>query len=58
MFTDLSRLFLARAAEKFRDYPFVEFTLLDAERPFPEQGVGARAFDLVIASNALHAAAS
>jgi acyl transferase domain-containing protein/SAM-dependent methyltransferase/acyl carrier protein len=55
VYTDLSRLFLSRAADKFRDFPFVEYTLLDAERPFPEQGVPAGAFDLVIASNALHA---
>jgi acyl transferase domain-containing protein/acyl carrier protein len=55
VFTDLSRLFMTRAAEKFRDYPFVEYRLLDAERPFAPQGVPARSFDLVVASNVLHA---
>jgi len=55
VFTDLSRLFMARAADKFRDYPFVEYSLLDAELPFPPQGVPADSFDLVLASNALHA---
>ena len=55
VFTDLSRLFMARAAETFRDYPFVEYTLLDAEKPFAPQGLAPGSFDLVIASNALHA---
>ncbi len=55
VFTDLSRLFMARAAEKFRDFPFVEYVLLDAERPLTEQGMPARSFDLVLASNVLHA---
>ena len=55
VFTDLSRLFMTRAAEKFRDFPFVEYSVLDAEKPFEAQGVPARAFDLVVASNVLHA---
>ena len=38
VFTDLSPLFLARAADKFKEHSFVEYSLLDAEQPFPKQG--------------------
>ena len=55
LFTDLSRLFLDRAAAKFAGYPFVEYSLLDAEKPFAPQAVPEHAFDLVIAANVLHA---
>jgi NADPH:quinone reductase-like Zn-dependent oxidoreductase/NAD(P)-dependent dehydrogenase (short-subunit alcohol dehydrogenase family)/SAM-dependent methyltransferase len=55
VFTDLSPLFLARAEEGFRDYPFVEYKLLDIERDPAAQGMRAETFDLVIAANVLHA---
>ncbi len=55
VFTDLSRLFLDRAAEKFARHPFVEYAVLDAEKPVTSQGFPAHAFDLVLASNVLHA---
>ena len=55
VFTDLSRLFLDRAAAKFAGYPFVEYALLDAEKPFAAQGIPEHGFDLVLASNVLHA---
>jgi len=55
VFTDLSRLFLDRAAAKFAGYPFVEYALLDAESSFAAQGIPEHGFDLVLASNVLHA---
>jgi acyl transferase domain-containing protein len=55
LFTDISPLFLAQAQETFRDFPFVEYQTLDAERDPLAQGLKAGAFDLVIASNVLHA---
>jgi SAM-dependent methyltransferase len=55
VFTDLSRLFLDRAAAKFAGYAFVEYALLDAERPFGPQGLPEHGFDVVLASNVLHA---
>jgi acyl transferase domain-containing protein/NAD(P)-dependent dehydrogenase (short-subunit alcohol dehydrogenase family)/acyl carrier protein len=54
-FTDVSLLFLTRARDEFRDYPFASFELLDIEKPPGAQGFGERSFDLIIAANALHA---
>jgi acyl transferase domain-containing protein/acyl carrier protein len=54
-FTDVSRLFLSRAEEKFAAYPFVSYQLLDIESDAAAQGFAAREFDIVIAANVLHA---
>jgi len=56
-FTDLSPLFLERAAEQFAPFPFVRHALLDIEREPAEQGFAPRAYDIVIAANVLHATA-
>ena len=56
-YTDMSKLFMARAAEKFRAYPFVHYELLDIERDPSEQGFQPHSFDMVIASNVIHATA-
>ncbi|MEO8804850.1 MAG: type I polyketide synthase [Burkholderiaceae bacterium] len=56
-FTDLSPLFLERAAEQFAAYPFVRHALLDIERSPLEQGFEAGQYDIVIAANVLHATA-
>ncbi|MEM6714347.1 MAG: SDR family NAD(P)-dependent oxidoreductase, partial [Cyanobacteria bacterium P01_C01_bin.147] len=56
VFTDVSPLFLAKAQERFRDYPWVQYELLDIERSLIEQGFQ-EPFDLVIAANVLHATA-
>jgi acyl transferase domain-containing protein/SAM-dependent methyltransferase/acyl carrier protein len=56
-FTDLSPLFLDRAAEQFAAYPFVRRALLDIERDPLEQGFQAGVYDIVIAANVLHATA-
>ncbi len=54
-FTDVGALFTTRAAEKFRDYPFLTYQVLDIERDPAEQGFEGRQYDLVIAANVLHA---
>lgn len=51
-FTDVSGLFLALAAERFRDYPFLTYRQLDIENP---QEFEPHSFDILIASNVLHA---
>ncbi len=56
-FTDVSPLFLERAAEQFRDYPFMQRALLDIERDPLAQGFQAGGYDIVIAANVLHATA-
>ncbi|MFN3647967.1 MAG: type I polyketide synthase [Armatimonadota bacterium] len=57
VFTDVSPAFLAQAQRQFSLYPFVTFQRLDLERAPEEQGFEAGGFDLVLASNVLHATA-
>jgi len=54
-FTDISPFFLARAQERFRDYPFLSFSALDLEKDPASQGLEGEQFDLVIAANVVHA---
>jgi SAM-dependent methyltransferase len=54
-FTDLSELFLRRAQDRFKEYPFVRYGLLDVEQDPANQGLPAHGVDLVIATNVLHA---
>jgi acyl transferase domain-containing protein/NADPH:quinone reductase-like Zn-dependent oxidoreductase/acyl carrier protein len=53
-FTDISQLFLSRAEEKLRSFPFVQFHRLDLEASFDTQGIPAGTFDVVIAADVLH----
>ncbi len=57
VFTDVSPLFLAKAKEKFREFDFVHYQTLDIERSPLAQNFSAHQFDIVIATNALHATA-
>ncbi|HEY0834876.1 MAG TPA: SDR family NAD(P)-dependent oxidoreductase, partial [Azospirillum sp.] len=55
-YTDLSKAFLFHAEERFvGDYPFVRPCLFDVEKPLAGQGVAAGQYDMVIATNVLHA---
>lgn len=54
--TDKSRAFLPAARQEFGEYSWVEFGVLDLDEDFGKQGWEAGSFDLIIASNALHAA--
>ncbi len=54
-FTDIGALFVARARERFGATPGMRFATLDLERNLVEQGFPAGHFDLVIASNVVHA---
>ncbi|HEX5874684.1 MAG TPA: SDR family NAD(P)-dependent oxidoreductase, partial [Pyrinomonadaceae bacterium] len=55
VFTDVSNLFLYKARQKFQGYAFINYKLLDIERDPREQGFELHQFDVVIASNVLHA---
>jgi microcystin synthetase protein McyG len=55
VFTDVSRLFVSSAAERFGAYPYVRYEVLDIERDPATQGFGGGTFDLVVAANVLHA---
>jgi acyl transferase domain-containing protein/acyl carrier protein len=54
-FTDVGPLFLARARERFGNFKFVSFQTLDMERDPQQQGFAGRQFDIIIASNVIHA---
>lgn len=55
VFSDVSRLFLAQAREKFAAWPFVRYQALDVERDPETQGFPGHSFDLIVAANVLHA---
>ena len=54
LFTDISRFFLTRAAEQLHDYPFVEYALLDLDRPAVSQDVPQGSIDIIVAASVLH----
>ncbi len=54
-FTDISQLFLTKAAKKFGDYPFVEYRTLDVGGDLQAQGFDFHHFDMIVAANVLHA---
>lgn len=56
-FTDVSELFLGRAAAKFAAYDFVRYGRLDLEQPPAEQGYAPGSYDVIVATNVLHATA-
>jgi acyl transferase domain-containing protein/SAM-dependent methyltransferase/NAD(P)-dependent dehydrogenase (short-subunit alcohol dehydrogenase family) len=55
VFTDVSQIFLERAAVQFRNYDFLRTALLDIEKDPFGQGFRPGQFDVVIAANVLHA---
>ncbi|EAW17483.1 putative polyketide synthase, partial [Aspergillus fischeri NRRL 181] len=54
-FTDVSSGFFVAAKERFKQYDAIEYKTLDISRNPLEQGFNAEEYDLVIASNVLHA---
>ena len=54
-FTDISAGFFAAARERFATTPNMEFSALDISRDIIEQGFDEGGYDLVIATNVLHA---
>ncbi|WP_165583431.1 SDR family NAD(P)-dependent oxidoreductase [Aquimarina atlantica] len=55
-YTDLSKVFFFHAEEKYvPDNPYVRCQRLDIEQPIEDQGIEAGSYDLVIATNVLHA---
>ena len=55
VFTDISPLFLEKAQSKFAYYPFISYQVLDIERNPEEQGFDLHKFDIILATNVLHA---
>ncbi|EFQ96902.1 fatty acid synthase S-acetyltransferase [Nannizzia gypsea CBS 118893] len=54
-FTDISPGVLPSAKERFKDFEEIEYLVLDITRDPTEQGFSTESFDLIIASNVLHA---
>ncbi len=54
-FTDNTPIFLNEARKLFSDFEFVEYEILDIEKDPAEQGVDLHSFDLILATNVLHA---
>lgn len=55
-FTDVSDVFLHRARQRFGDYDFVHYGLLDLDRELSDQEWTFRHFDVIFAANVVHAA--
>ncbi|USP74624.1 uncharacterized protein yc1106_01898 [Curvularia clavata] len=54
-FTDISAGFFSAAKEKFKDHPTLEFKVLDITKNPVIQGFQPHSYDLVIATNVIHA---
>ncbi|KAK2877027.1 Type I Iterative PKS [Arthroderma sp. PD_2] len=54
-FTDISPGMLPSAKERFKDFEEIEYSILDITRDPVEQGFSEGSYDLIIASNVLHA---
>ncbi|MBW4594596.1 MAG: SDR family NAD(P)-dependent oxidoreductase [Brasilonema angustatum HA4187-MV1] len=55
VFTDISPLFTAKAKEKFSDYNFIRYQVLDLEADLKFQGFSTQKYDIVLAANVFHA---
>ncbi|WP_193199908.1 type I polyketide synthase [Nostoc sp. MG11] len=55
VFTDIGSFFTTQAQKKFHNYPFVEYRVLDIEKPPANQEFNLHEYDLILAANVLHA---
>lgn len=55
MFTDISPTFVERARQRFGDHAAAQFRTLDIEGDPADQGFDAHGYDIVVATNVLHA---
>ncbi|WP_397324696.1 amino acid adenylation domain-containing protein [Nostoc sp. 2RC] len=59
LYTDISPAFLVRAEKHLASkYPFLRTQLFDVNQPLSKQGIAIGSFDLVIATNCIHATAN
>ncbi|KAL9097197.1 MAG: hypothetical protein Q9165_000624 [Trypethelium subeluteriae] len=54
-YTDISAGFFVAAKERFRDYQNINYSVLDISQDPTDQGFDSGSYDLIIASNVLHA---
>ena len=55
VFSDVTQLLTGHAEQKFRDFPFVQYKVLDIESDPTAQGYEPHSFDIILASDVLHA---
>ncbi|MDJ1183388.1 type I polyketide synthase [Roseofilum casamattae] len=55
IFTDLGAFLVVKARDRFKDYSFVSYEVLDIEKDPQQQGFNLHQFDLIIAVDVLHA---
>jgi acyl transferase domain-containing protein/NADPH:quinone reductase-like Zn-dependent oxidoreductase/surfactin synthase thioesterase subunit/SAM-dependent methyltransferase/aryl carrier-like protein len=55
VFTDLSHMFMLKAQQRFAKYPFVQYKIMDIEQDPGAQGFELNSFDIIIASDVIHA---
>lgn len=55
VFTDLSHMFMLKAQQRFAKYPFVQYKIMDIEQDPAGQGFDLNTFDIIIASDVIHA---
>jgi acyl transferase domain-containing protein len=58
VYTDISTGMFVAATENFKDYPNIEYATLDISKDLADQGFEGREFDLIVASNVIHATKS
>jgi acyl transferase domain-containing protein/NADPH:quinone reductase-like Zn-dependent oxidoreductase/acyl carrier protein len=58
VFSDVTQFLTSHTEQKFHDYPFVEYKVLDIESDPIAQGYEPHSFDLILASDVLHATRS
>lgn len=54
LFTDVSHFFLSAARDRFKDCPWMCFTIVDIEKQFATQGLAPESIDIVIAAGMLN----
>ncbi|MEH1773539.1 type I polyketide synthase [Nostoc sp.] len=54
-FSDIGISFTQKAQEKFQDFPFVKYQVLDIEKDPTSQGFEKQQYDVIVAANVLHA---
>nr|ALQ32998.1 putative polyketide synthase [Fusarium sp. NRRL 52700] len=57
-FTDISSGFFVQAKQRFKEFPNMEFTTLDISKDLAEQGFDGCKYDLILATNVIHATKS
>jgi malonyl CoA-acyl carrier protein transacylase len=55
VFTDVGTMFTTQAQERFREYAFVTYQVLDIEIDPKTQGFAEHEYDVIVAANVLHA---